>query len=588
MRGCRARRSGRPARCACPATDCGRAARPACPRCGSTRRRRSTGGFAQLDAKLAAGTRTQLNLSGTVPIAAGGAWDLTARGGTDLALLDPFLTGAGAQTRGQLAIDATITGTEPRPSGTLTLHDGSVSVPAQGARLSDIEMVLQAQSDRVVVRSLTAKAGGGTLTGTGSVGVAAPMPVDLKLTAKNASPIASDLLTAVLDADFSLTGALQTAMAAVGTINLKRADINIPQSLPSSLPQLDIRNRNAKPAPPPAPPVAISLDLTLRAPGQVFVRGRGLDAEMGGQLHVGGFASAPKPDGGFSLRRGQFSLAGQTLSFTTGRVGFDGNVPIDPSLNFVATAYTSSVAATLTVTGTATHPKIVLSSVPEVPQDEVLAQLLFHRSAAELGPLQLAEIAAGLAQLADVGGSGGLDPLGSIRKGLGLDVLSVGGSPGSSSPTVEAGRNLGHGIYVGAKQSTAGSGSQATVRLDLATGLRLEADLGVAPAQSSTSTPGSAAHGQSGRASPMSSSTDVGLIHSLHFNLNFSASGAGLAVYPPDKREVASNDAGHVTPPSPCRHPDGGHRPARTACAAMPGSPEIRRARCRCRAPRSS
>ena len=446
------------------------------------------GGLARINATLAASGITQLTVAGVAPIAPGGAYNLTARGRVDLTLLDPFLTGAGAQTRGELALDATLTGTEPRPAGTLTLHHGSVTVPAQGARLSDIEATIRAQPDRVVIESLNAKAGAGTLSGSGSVSLAAPMPIDLKLAARNASPLSSDLLTAKFDADFSLTGALQTAMNAIGTIRLDRADINIPQRLPSSLPVLNVRAKGPPP-PPPAPPVPINLDLTLTAPGQVYVRGRGLDAELGGQLHIGGTAVSPRPEGAFTLRRGQFSLAGTTLDFTTGRVGFDGHVPIDPSLNFVATSLTAKVAATLTVTGNASHPRIALSSVPELPQDEVLAQLLFRRSAGELGPLQLAEIAAALAQIADGGGSGGIDPLGAVRKRLGLDVLSVGGTPGSS-PTLEAGRNLGHGIYLGAKQSTGGSGSQATVRVDLAKGLRLEADLGVAPAQASTATPG--------------------------------------------------------------------------------------------------
>lgn len=445
-------------------------------------------GRARIDATITAGS-ARLQVAGTAPVAPGGDYDLTAKGGLDLALLDPFLTGAGAQTRGQLAFDATITGTQPTPSGTLTLHNGSVTIPAQGARLSDIEALVRAQPDRVVIESLTAKAGPGTLTGSGSVGLTAPMPIVFKLAARNASPLSSDLITTNLNADITLSGALQTAMAATGTIRVNRAEINIPQRLPASLPVLAIR-QPGPPPPPPAPPVPINLDLTLTAPGQIFVRGHGLDAEMAGNLHIGGTADAPKPDGGFSLRRGQFSLAGQNLTFSTGKVGFDGSLPIDPSLDFTATSYGTSVAATLAVTGTATHPKIKLSSVPELPQDEVLAQLLFRRSAADLTTFQLAQIAAALAQIADVGGSGGLDPLGAVRKGLGLDVLSVGGSSGSSSPTVEAGRNLGHGLYVGAKQSTAGSGSQATVRLDITHGLRLEADLGVAPAQSSTPPPG--------------------------------------------------------------------------------------------------
>ncbi len=445
-------------------------------------------GRAMLDATIAASS-SQLHVSGGIPIAPGGAYDVTARGNLNLSMLDPFLTGAGALTRGQLALDATLTGTVPTPSGTITLHNGSVTVPAQGARLSDIEALVRAQPNGIVLESLTAKAGKGTLEGHGTIGLAAPMPVDIKLTARRASPLSSDLITTVLDADLSLSGAMQTAMDATGTIHLGRTEINIPQRLPASLPVLNVRQQGARPPKPAPPPVPINLNIAVTAPGLIFVRGRGLDAELGGTLHIGGTTGNPQPEGGFSLRRGTFSLAGQTLNFTTGRVEFDGNIPVDPRLNFVATSQSSSVTATITVTGTASAPHIALSSIPELPQDEVLAQLLFHRSAAELGPLQLAEITAALAQIADVGGSGGIDPLGSLRKGLGLDVLSVGSSPGSS-PSVEAGRNIFKGVYLGAKQSTSGSGSQATVRVDLAKGLRLEADLGVAPAQASTPTPG--------------------------------------------------------------------------------------------------
>jgi translocation and assembly module TamB len=314
------------------------------------------------------------------------------------------------------------------------------------------------------------------------------MAVDITLAARNASPVSSDLLTARIDADLALTGAVKEAMSAKGTVRILRAEINIPQRLPSSLPVLAIRQKGPPPPPPP-PEVPIALDIDIAAPGAIFVRGRGLDAELAGNLHVGGTASAPKPEGGFTLRRGQFSLAGQTLNFTTGRVFLDGHLPIDPSLDFAATALTSNVAATLAITGNASHPKIALRSVPELPQDEVLAQLLFRRSASDLGPLQLAQIAAALAQIADVGGSSGFDPLGTARKRLGLDVLSVGGAPGAG-PTVEAGRNLGAGVYLGAKQSTTGSGSQATVRIDLARGLRAEADLGVAPSPAANPTPG--------------------------------------------------------------------------------------------------
>jgi translocation and assembly module TamB len=444
------------------------------------------GEAARVDARVSSGT-TAFTLTGSVPVRPGGNYDLAARGRADLALLDPFLAASGAQLRGLLELNATVTGREPTPAGTLVLHRGEISAPEQGARLSQIELLVRARPDRVVIESLSAKAGPGTLSGSGSVDLTGPMGIDVRLSARGASPVASDLLTAKFDADFSLTGAVKTGMAAAGTIRIARAEINIPQKLPSSLPVLNVR-QPGPPPPPPAPEVPISLDINLVAPGQVFVRGRGLDAELGGSLHVGGTVSAPKPEGGFALRRGQFSLAGQNINFTTGKVFLDGQLPIDPSLDFSATVLGTNVAATVSVTGNASAPKIRLSSVPELPQDEILAQLLFRRKASDLGPLQLAQIAAALAQIADVGGSSGFDPLGAARKSVGLDVLSVGGAPGATR--VEAGRNIARGVYLGAKQSATGSGSQATVRVDLATGLRLEADLGVAPSPAANATPG--------------------------------------------------------------------------------------------------
>lgn len=445
------------------------------------------GAQAQVNVHLSA-ANTTLTVAGSVPTRAGGAFNVTAKGRANLGQLDPYLAAAGIQTRGQIVLDGALTGTGPQPSGTLTLQGASLTVPADGARLSDINASVQAGPDGIVLQSLTAKAGTGTISANGHLDLTGTMPLAFSLTARGATPISSDLLTTKFDADLKLDGALQTAMDATGTIRISRADINIPQSLPSSLPQLTFRTKGAPP-PPPAPPVPIRLDITLSAADQIYLHGRGLEAELAGKLRITGTADDPTPVGGFTLKRGQYSLAGQALNFSTGRVGFDGHLPIDPTLDFTAVSATTAVVATLAITGTANHPHIGLSSVPELPQDEVLAQLLFRRSAAELGPVQLAQIGAGLAQLANIGGAGSFDPLGTIRKTLGLDVLSVNSNPGSAA-SVEAGRTIAKGVYVGAKQSTGGTGSQAVVRLDLARGLKLEADLGVAPAAAATPTPG--------------------------------------------------------------------------------------------------
>ena len=184
--------------------------------------------------------------------------------------------------------------------------------------------------------------------------------------------------------------------------------------------------------------------------------------------------------------KGAYSFASKRFEITRGTIRFRGGALTDPDINILATTTTNGITANIAITGTGTRPQIAFTSTPVLPQDEVLAYLLFKRSAKDLGPLQLAEIAASVASLTGVGG-GGANPLESIRKGLGLDRLSVGssgsgtGSSASTSnpaPTVEAGRYVRPGVYVGAKQGTTGAQTQAMVQIDILKGLKAQTDVG--------------------------------------------------------------------------------------------------------------
>jgi hypothetical protein len=59
-----------------------------------------------------------------------------------------------------------------------------------------------------------------------------------------------------------------------------------------------------------------------------------------------------------------------------------------PSLDFTVSSTNGGVTAELKIGGTVSHPKIALTSTPELPRDEVLAQLLFGRSANSLSPFE--------------------------------------------------------------------------------------------------------------------------------------------------------------------------------------------------------
>lgn len=436
---------------------------------------------AQLDAHVTAGNAVRLALSGTSPLQPAKSFALRLNGNADLAMLDPLLTASGRAARGQTTIDLALGGTlaAPQATGTLRLANGSVQDYVQGTHITDLNGLIQADGNALRIAQLSGRAGPGTLSVAGTVGVLQPnLPVSLTVTAQQAQLLASDLLNATADVDLKLNGELTGNLAIGGEIRVAKANINIPDSLPQTVAVLNVRRAGEKPPAPLASGPSIRLALTIEAPQQVFVRGRGLDAEMGGKLNIDGTAAAPSIDGGFELRHGTFSLAGQTLNFTSGKVAFGGMGlagKLDPSLDFIARSTTSALTATLTVTGYADAPKLRLSSTPELPQDQILSQLLFGQSMQQLSPFQLAAIAQAAASF---GGMGGSDPLALVRGGLGLDRLSVNAASGSSSgATVVAGKYVANGVYVGAKQGTSG-GSQAQVQIDLTKHLKVQTTLG--------------------------------------------------------------------------------------------------------------
>jgi translocation and assembly module TamB len=162
----------------------------------------------------------------------------------------------------------------------------------------------------------------------------------------------------------------------------------------------------------------LRLNVAINAPNRIFVRGRGLDVELGGQVAVTGPVTGVQPVGGFRIIRGRLSILGQRITFDEGTVTLVGD--LDPFLNFVARSERSDITVFITVTGRASDLDISFSSQPELPEDEVLARLIFDRGIDQLSPLQLAQLAAAAAELA-----GGADTglLGALRGATGRDQI---------------------------------------------------------------------------------------------------------------------------------------------------------------------
>ncbi|MCC2112733.1 MAG: translocation/assembly module TamB domain-containing protein, partial [Hyphomicrobiales bacterium] len=454
---------------------------------------RYAGNRLSLDARIGGVEGLDLKVAGRAPVATGDSMDLKAAGRVPLSIAQSMLRARGTRLSGTLTVDLALTGRPPVPAiaGRLGVEGGRVSDPQTGLSLASIAADGVFSNGALTIRSLTGNtADGGKIAASGRVEINPDngFPGDMKITARSLRYTDGKLVNALFDADLTLGGRLAAAPNVGGTITLNRTEITVPEELPVSVSALDIDHRNAPDAvkrqneslrgggdggaarkgP------AVRLDLTVRAPGRFFVRGRGLDTEMEGTIRITGTPESPRVNGAFAMRRGRLSILGKRLEFSRGEVDFAGD--LDPYLDFLATTETSDATVSIAVTGQASDPEFTFTSSPALPQDEVLARLLFDRGIDKLSPTQIATLAAEVAKLGGVGGKGpGI--LEKLRQGIGVDDLDV-GTDEAGNATVKAGRYVTDRVYLGVKQGTTADSSKVTVDIDVTKNLKAKGEVG--------------------------------------------------------------------------------------------------------------
>jgi translocation and assembly module TamB len=209
------------------------------------------------------------------------------------------------------------------------------------------------------------------------------------------------------------------------------------------------------------------------------VRGPELDTEWKGDLNVGGTSLDPILTGRLQLVRGSFRILNVRLEAVKGTIIFDGGDEIDPLIEIVGETEKNDVVARVTVSGRALAPEIAFSSEPPLPQDEILARLLFGKTPTELSAVESVQLAAAVARLARGGGGGGLDPVGWLRETLNVDTLDVTSAEGTEGGSVlSVGKYVTEDVFVSLNQGLTDNTSSASVEVELTDNLTLESEVG--------------------------------------------------------------------------------------------------------------
>jgi translocation and assembly module TamB len=445
---------------------------------------------ATVDASINAGRAGTLTVTGSAPLGAAGALDLRARGNLDASVANTLLSAGGRRVTGRVALDATVRGSasDPQVEGTARLTGGTFTDQNAGLRFTAIEATLAGRGNAVTIERFSAATpNGGGLTASGRVTLdpRAGFPADIRVTGRRAQLASNPTVTAIANLDLTVTGPVAQRPVVAGRIDIVSLDISLPERLPRTLEPLP-ETRHVKPGPTArarlarqrqaeagrsGPPFAAVLDLTITAGNRIFVRGRGLNAELGGDLRLQGTTLAPEPVGAFTLRSGRFDLLGQRIDLVRGEVAFTGD--LSPSLDFLAETRAADTTARIGVTGSARQPEITLSSSPDLPQDEILSRILFQRASGGLSGLQALQLASAVAQLSGGGGGGAFE---NLRKSLGVDSLDI--TAGAGGPAVGVGRYISDNIRLGVRAGATPAETGVSVDIDVTRRIKVQGQVG--------------------------------------------------------------------------------------------------------------
>lgn len=417
------------------------------------------------------GTSAQIN--GTI---VNGQANLGITGTAPLGLANAFI--APQRLNGQAQIDLRLEGplSVESLSGTIRTSGARAVAPTLGVAMENINglVILSGGSARVEIAAAGGQGGG--ISVLGSIGLAAPMAADLTVSLNTFALRDPRIYDTTVSGSVTLAGPLAGGASITGRLNLGPTEIRIPPSgvtASSDIPDIthvgapaDVRATQDRAgltgdgaggaSGSGAGGGGFALDITLSAPNQVFVRGRGLDAELGGTLRLTGTTNAIVPIGAFELVRGRLDILSQRFQLTEGTARLTGS--FDANLRLVASTVQNGYTISVILEGSPSDPRISFSSAPTLPEDEILAQLIFGRDLTTLSPLQALELASAVATLAGRGGGGIISKL---RDNFGLDDLDVSQNENGST-AVRAGKYLSDNLY-----SDVVVGSDGTTELNL-------------------------------------------------------------------------------------------------------------------------
>lgn len=363
---------------------------------------------------------------------------------------------------GEANTNIMISGTlgKPKMSGFLQLDNSRYENPISGTLIESIHCRVNAKQTRLELGDCRATDGiEGNYQLTGKIHSPVHTPagrtsglVELHLLIQSANILRRPEIESEATGEITLFGDFSSLLAS-GTLELSPLTIILDSTSSHNIPVIQTEEASLLEDQKPEKPDGlitipmINFNIALTANRQAFLRGRGLDAELKGQIDLTGNLEKPRYDGNVETVRGIFKLFNKKFKLSQGEVYFNNNA-LTLAIKGIYKRNSQRIEAGLS--GTHDNLTLSLSSVPQMAEDEILAFLLFGKSIQQITPIQAIQLAAAVQSLRG-STSGTFDPIGSTRDLLHLDTLSIDSTTtkdGGSGVNIGVGKYLNERVYL--------------------------------------------------------------------------------------------------------------------------------------------
>lgn len=384
--------------------------------------------------------------------------------GVDLSPLSTLVPEVEKST-GVLVVDLKASGTLGRPvaNGQLSMKDAIFKIKSLRNELKIESALVEMNGQKGFLRELVVHSGSnGTGSFTGEIDIPA-MTFDLKGDLK-------DFLIRPKNVAGRLSGNIDvdgegSRIALKGSLTVSRARITIPETEEKQVEEIKFVDEREDEFTVQAGKPSdyfkqnIAMDLRVRMRRNNWVRGRGANIELRGDLDIKKeYEQDMRIVGNISTIRGTYENFGKLFRIVQGNVSFSGTPDINPFLDIRALYRVSGVEIYINISGTAKKPVVELTSDPPMSETDMVSYIVFGAPSDQIGASDRASIQGVASGLAGGVAAAQLEKmLGSKFK---LDVVSIGS--GTQGPELEVGKYLTEDLYFAVERQTTQSLADST------------------------------------------------------------------------------------------------------------------------------